>query len=70
MKLRTIALASAFACASTFALAQAGGSAGSSSAGTSTGTTTGANTSGAANQGTGATAIEFKQDGAGIFPKP
>src|SRR3954452_7472600 len=58
MKLKTIALAATFACASTFALAQAGGSAGSTSTGTSTGTTTGANTSGAANQGTGATAIE------------
>jgi hypothetical protein len=70
MKLKTIALAAAFACASTFALAQAGGSAGSSSAGTSTGTTTGANTSGAANQGTGATAIESNKMEPGSSQSP
>jgi hypothetical protein len=59
MKLTTIGLATLFALSSTFALAQTGG-AGSTgaSAGTETGTTTGRNTSGAANQGAGAHAIQ------------
>jgi hypothetical protein len=59
MKLTTIGLAALFALSSTFALAQTGGagSAGAS-AGAGAGTTTGTNTSGAANQGTGAQAIQ------------
>lgn len=52
MKITTIALASALALSSTFALAQTG------SSGTSSGSTTGANTSGTANQGTGASSIQ------------
>lgn len=59
MKLTTIGLAALFALSGTFALAQTGGagSAGAS-AGAGAGTTTGRDTSGAANQGSGAQAIQ------------
>jgi hypothetical protein len=59
MKLTTIGLATLFALSSTFTLAQTGGTGSTSaSTGAETGTTTGRNTSGAANQGAGAHAIQ------------